>query len=137
MRGPAVPRKDRDFESRLNVERIAEPELLDEVESRRAAGEDHMLSAVDLVALHLERGCLAAEQARALVQVDTPATLGELEPGGESGETRSDHCDARLSCHTAASHDRAITPSFAAFDRRARPRSGSSGAASMRSRIPR
>src|SRR5580700_11900703 len=100
----APPGKNGDLEPRLDVQRITEAELLDELERGRAAREHHVLSAVDLVAVHLERGRLAAEQTGALVQVDTPAPFGEREPSREAREARTDDGDPRLPCHTAASH---------------------------------
>ncbi len=137
MRGRTRARKHCRLESGLDVEGVAKPELIDQVEGRGAAGEHDVLSAVDLMAIHLEGRRLAAEQTGPLVEVDAPPAPGEREPGGEAREPRPHNRDTRLPAHTAASHERAITPSFAAFESRARPRSGRSGAASIRSRIPR
>src|SRR5450432_29419 len=130
-------RKHRDFEALLDVQRVGESELVDEPEGCTAARKDDVLAAVHLLTIHRKRRGLSPEQSGPLVQVHTPAALREREPRRESCEARTHNRDARLAPHTAASHERAITPSFAAFDSRARPRSGSSGVASMRSRMPR
>src|ERR1022692_2351055 len=116
MGGRTLARKNCGLESRLYVEGVAQPELVDQVEGGGAAGEHDVLPAIDLMALNLEGRRLAAEQTGTLVEVDAPAPLGEREPGAQAGEPGPDNRDTRLPAHTAASHERAMTPSFAALE---------------------
>ena len=121
-----------------------------------------MLAAVHLDVAELEGGGLAAEQAAALHQGHPPALALQGERGGEAGEPCSDcrkalpdgggapcargpAVRARLldhGAHRASSavveetHERSMTPAFSPEESRTRCRSGSSGSASMRSRMP-
>jgi len=93
MGGRTFARKDCGLESRLDVEGVAQPELINQVEGGGAAGEHDVLPAVDLMALNLKGSRLAAEQARTLVEVDVPAPLGEREPGAQAGQPGPDDGD--------------------------------------------
>ena len=159
--GAAGAGEHQHVEALLDAEVAPHPQLLDELQEARVAAEDRVLAAVHLDVAELEGGGLAAEQAAALHQGHPPALALQGERGGEAGEPRSDDRDvpdgggtpiargpavrARLLDHGAhrarpavveEAHERSITPAFSPEESRTRWRSGSSGSASMRSRMP-